>query len=849
LENTQDTLAKKVPTYKLCLIIEIIKRTKQVMLGRSGQVFLLRGLALLVNLVGLTWAGGTEECVYSLQEEVCVRHLNNKSSENCNTLDLELVVTLTTNSARIQVKSSQAPPPPVSSSEQPSVEPIHFFAQRNGEVIEYFSKDEVTGFREDLMVGLSRLFLNVVEPKDEGPTGLVSCDVTVSVDPDSPATKSTIVKSCKKTSKLDKIYYLEYFTSEKKLHVESKLLVELEAVETFERHLNLNQRIGENVSSRTHLARRSCAPPPSSVDSSDPSTTWPVVELASRAPTTATLLHGAAAAAAIADIGAILKPKTNALGIIGKLTRTLERLSQDQLETVLSKYKNHANFGLVMESCGSIGSLAVVDAVTKIVSARTKQAANLEKFLIALSFHPQPEEDVLKRLRTFIEKYNNFPNIVETLFNTICKLTSRTKESRRHLDDLFGLVGGLKCNDSTCQRRVLMCIAALQTDEFADQVYEISKSAEDKKIREMALATLGLPGFLADETQSRIEEKAWQAISVDAEQMKNEEFTRMLDIVDMSRINRKTVNKLMQTRNKERRAYLAQKIYSSNPTTFRQDYSLQSHSTQGDSVYLEEHASLDPSGFSSSNVRGTFSFATCMTAGSLRRSTFSLKLRDADLDEKQMLAIHTYAGGMSGLVGNADPDDDAEANASLQIYLLGLPLRPLQLFSSMGDLIDFYWSGAGQEKTTLLQGSVPLENTDKIWHSLAGIKVKIQSNLFLHIHSQGEASISIWDSSGSSRLHTGIFIQGSSNVALLVPATASHVTSHVNITTGIQADTQVVMGTALKACVIMSADNIEVEVGLRGRDIASKQSVILPGFTMNLNHKNNMICSHFLNNM
>ena len=33
----------------------------------------------------------------------------------------------------------------------------------------------------------------------------------------------------------------------------------------------------------------------------------------------------------------------------------------------------------------------------------------------------------------------------------------------------------------------------------------------------------------------------------------------------------------------------------------------------------------------------------------------------------------------------------------------GLPLRPMVLFTSIGDLIEMYWSGALQEKTTLLQ--------------------------------------------------------------------------------------------------------------------------------------------------
>ncbi len=35
--------------------------------------------------------------------------------------------------------------------------------------------------------------------------------------------------------------------------------------------------------------------------------------------------------------------------------------------------------------------------------------------------------------------------------------------------------------------------------------------------------------------------------------------------------------------------------------------------------------------------------------------------------------------------------------------LAGLPLRPMVLFSSIGDLIEMYWSGALQDKTTLLE--------------------------------------------------------------------------------------------------------------------------------------------------
>merc|ERR1719312_595060 len=172
------------------------------------------------------------------------------------------------------------------------------------------------------------------------------------------------------------------------------------------------------------------------------------------------------------------------------------------------------------------------------------------------------------------------------------------------------------------------------------------------------------------------------------------------------------------------------------------------------------------------------------------------------------------------MVGEADPDDDTEANASLQIYLLGLPLRPLHLFTSMGDLIDFYWSGAGQEKTTLLEGIVPLERTEKHWSTIMGVKVRLLSDLSLHVHTQGEASISIWDSSGGSSLHTALALHGSSRVEVVAPVEvqgAAFLSTSLQITTGIRADTQVRMGSGVKACVVMSSDSVQLRVGLQGR--------------------------------
>merc|ERR1711872_442782 len=339
---------------------------------------------------------------------------------------------------------------------------------------------------------------------------------------------------------------------------------------------------------------------------------------------------------------------------------------------------------------------------------------------------------------------------------------------------------------------------------------------------------------------------------------------------------------------KERKAYLAQKLASCN-AKFQKDYSLLSHSTQGESVYLlgrTPPSSTTADGMG--GVAGGFSFSTSMSGGALSRSAFDLWLHDSVQHTKQLLTIHSYVGGLSGMVATQHPEDDAEANASLQIYLLGLPLRPFHLFSSMGDLIDFYWSGAGQEKTTLLQGVVPLEKTGKEWHTALGVRVKIQSDLSLHVHTQGEGSISIWDSSGSSSLHTAIQLHGFSKLNVVAPGaigsvppgaigsaapgaigsaapsaigsappgaigsappgaigSAGFLSTSLNLNTAIQADTQVRLGTSVKACVIMSSDKVELEVELRGRDLASSHLVSLPGFTINLNKKNNNICSSF----
>ena len=72
-----------------------------------------------------------------------------------------------------------------------------------------------------------------------------------------------------------------------------------------------------------------------------------------------------------------------------------------------------------------------------------------------------------------------------------------------------------------------------------------------------------------------------------------------------------------------------------------------------------------------------------MSPAGLRRTQFVLQ--SCGEDGEEILRLSTRVGGLSGVLGEAEEGDDAEANASAELSLLGLPLRPFTLFSSMGE--------------------------------------------------------------------------------------------------------------------------------------------------------------------
>ena len=99
-------------------------------------------------------------------------------------------------------------------------------------------------------------------------------------------------------------------------------------------------------------------------------------------------------------------------------------------------------------------------------------------------------------------------------------------------------------------------------------------------------------------------------------------------------------------------------------------------------------------------------FSILMTGKALRRTSLSVRTSgEAALD---LFRLDSVVGGLSGFLGQSEAEDDQEANASVQISLLGLPLRPWSLFSSLGQLMDLYWSGRTERLSSYLAKSIVL---------------------------------------------------------------------------------------------------------------------------------------------
>jgi len=323
--------------------------------------------------------------------------------------------------------------------------------------------------------------------------------------------------------------------------------------------------------------------------------------------------------------------------------------------------------------------------------------------------------------------------------------------------------------------------------------------------------------------------------------MSHQLFIKILELISFDKLEKSTLLKILEASgDRERKAFITQKMISHN-TAVTGDYSIISHAAQGESVYMFTPFVLD----AENNVEAMCSFSTTMLGSSLSRTAFSMSFKDIAGHRKDLMSIHSYIGGLSGLTGEPDPEDDGDANASLHISILGLPLRPLVLFTSVSDLIDMYWSGAGQEKTTLLQGTLDLEDTHSEFQTFLGIRISMNSNIAVHLHSQGEGSISIWTQTGAGNLETDVSLAGASHLQLEAPGGIA-VTSNIELNTGLRVHTTAAMGNPINICLIMSSQDLVVRLEVNTDSGSDVQHHTYPGVTFNLGNKINKICDFLM---
>jgi len=230
------------------------------------------------------------------------------------------------------------------------------------------------------------------------------------------------------------------------------------------------------------------------------------------------------------------------------------------------------------------------------------------------------------------------------------------------------------------------------------------------------------------------------------------------------------------------------------------------------------------------NVCG-FSFQAVMSPSGLKRTNFVLK--SSGEEGREILRLSTRVGGLSGVLGEAEEGDDKEANASAELSLLGLPLRPFVLFSSLGELMELFWSGVGQERTPLLQGSALLLSRKS--------SIPLASGLNLEVTLTAAGSL---DTAGQLEVEASVLVRMEAKIGDLL-----FVSSDVAASGLLHLDSSIQMGgdetlACVRAGLQRGEARLEAKLGRRGEEEKSSQEKkVIPEMTINLGAKNNQMCN------
>eukprot|EP00096_Caligus_rogercresseyi_P014651 TRINITY_DN7167_c0_g1_i1.p1 TRINITY_DN7167_c0_g1~~TRINITY_DN7167_c0_g1_i1.p1 ORF type:complete len:835 (-),score=119.02 TRINITY_DN7167_c0_g1_i1:52-2556(-) len=120
------------------------------------------------------------------------------------------------------------------------------------------------------------------------------------------------------------------------------------------------------------------------------------------------------------------------------------------------------------------------------------------------------------------------------------------------------------------------------------------------------------------------------------------------------------------------------------------------------------------------------------------------------------LKMELSTGGLSGFIASTpDPTDDPNAHLSVELSLLSVPLRTFTVFSSMSELTSLYWSGALENKQSLLGFNRFVYNSVSIHVFSNGLRLESLLEGAVSMDISGSIVVSLFSQTADSDMTSG----------------------------------------------------------------------------------------------
>jgi len=469
--------------------------------------------------------------------------------------------------------------------------------------------------------------------------------------------------------------------------------------------------------------------------------------------------------------------------------------------------------------------------------------------LISLSFI-NPSHDLVSELAKDIETIpEKDVNVKETAIYSLCRLVGKIEDSNQLVKSVFKLVrdSAPDCKSVACQKRMVNCVAALGKDSYTKQLVQQAKTSQDKLAREMAIMALGKPGLVPENQAQKVDEELLNIFMNEDE--RTVDRLAAFNSIKLDADASKKVLKNIGRKDKDLSSFVSQKLAQN--VLGQSDQKMKMNILNYDFLSLQNSAqsvfvSKDIAEIETAKVG--FAFSLVMKGNALKRTSFVLKTEEKE-NGNEILRLDSVVGGLSSYVGESDPQDDPDPNASVQLSILGLPLRPFTLFSSFGDLFDMYMSGAGAQLTSFISGSILLLDKHETFPLSNGLELSIEATAAISFDFSGKGEVSIWSQTGKTHVENAGVI-----VVNLVAKVGSDFLVFENSFASegvLEIDTDTDMGRGeVMACVRMKQRETKMELtelqSLLGKEKVSASTTLVPGVTWNLNVKNNQMCNRLL---